>query len=109
MRGGLVLVSVDPSSNRWRFFALAIEPQGSAARLVVRWGRLGTDGRRDEHHFASMADAEAERARLLALRARRGYVVADERALARARRALGAYRAAHRAPAQLAFPAAAGF
>lgn len=33
MRGGLMLVSVDPSSNRWRFFALAIEPQGSAARL----------------------------------------------------------------------------
>jgi predicted DNA-binding WGR domain protein len=108
-RGLLMLVSVDPSSNRFRFVALSVEPQGAGARLIIRWGWVGTAGRSEAQLFASLADAEAERARLFALRARRGYVLADERVLGRVRRALGAHRAARCAPRQFAFPAAVGF
>jgi len=60
----------DPGRNMARFYALSIEETlFGQARLVRRWGRIGTIGRTVQHSFDH--EGEAVRVFLAVLRAKR--------------------------------------
>ena len=78
------LVSVEPSSNRFRFFVVELRAaEAGGAVLFKRWGRVGTAGRRVAEYFDEAAAAEEAFAVLLKKRARRGYVESGAGALSR--------------------------
>ena len=105
-----LLLSVDPSHNRYRFFRVELTPREcEGVELHRRWGRIGSDGRHAVERFPSPAAARAAHEALLALRSRRGYVDAADEDLARALRLMAHGRAGRRAPRQLQFPNEAGF
>ena len=72
------LTSVDPTTNRARFYVLAWRPTlwGGVA-LVRTWGRLGRPGRSRATVYADRQGAEADIRRLLRRRLRHGYRVVE--------------------------------
>ena len=70
------LSSVDPMTNRFRFYVLSVRPTlwGDVA-LVQSWGRLGSPGRSRMTNYATRAEAQAMIERLLRRRLRHGYRV----------------------------------
>jgi predicted DNA-binding WGR domain protein len=70
----LVLHRVDPSVNMARFYALSLENSLFGDILLVRrWGRIGTHGRVRFDWFDTPAEATSELARIVSVKARRGY------------------------------------
>ena len=77
-RRGVRLVSLDPATNRSRFYALAWRRSlfGEPA-LVCTWGRLGTVGRHRVRVFPDAQRAQAAIVALLRRRLRHGYRVVE--------------------------------
>jgi len=77
---GIQLQSIDPSRNRYRVYRLSWQPclWGGGA-LVRSWGRRGTQGRSQPSFFPDEEQAQAERERILRVRARHGYQVVGGR------------------------------
>lgn len=77
-----ILLSVEPETNRFRFFVIELRrlPDGTA-ELHRRWGRIGTQGRHEVEEFSTVRLAESARRGLIERRQRRGYVRADSAAL----------------------------
>jgi len=77
-----ILLSVEPETNRFRFFVIELRrlPDGSA-ELHRRWGRIGTQGRHEVEEFSTVPLAETARRTLIERRRRRGYVRADSATL----------------------------
>ena len=64
----------DPRRNMARFYSLSIEETlFGQARLVRRWGRIGTTGRTVQHSFDSESEAVRLFLELLKLKRMRGY------------------------------------
>ena len=64
----------DPSRNMARFYALSIEETlFGQARLVRRWGRIGTIGRMVQHSFDDEDEAVQLFLALLRAKRNRGY------------------------------------
>ena len=64
----------DPSRNMARFYALSIEETlFGQARLVRRWGRIGTMGRMVQHSFDDEGEAVRLFLELLRAKRSRGY------------------------------------
>jgi predicted DNA-binding WGR domain protein len=64
----------DPRQNMARFYALSIEETlFGQARLVRRWGRIGTTGRTVQHSFDSESEAVSLFLQLLLAKRLRGY------------------------------------
>jgi predicted DNA-binding WGR domain protein len=64
----------DPRRNMARFYALSIEETlFGQARLVRRWGRIGTIGRVVQHSFDDEGDAVQLFLELLRAKRNRGY------------------------------------
>lgn len=64
----------DPRRNMARFYALSIEETlFGQARLVRRWGRIGTIGRTVQHSFDDEGDAVQLFLELLRAKRMRGY------------------------------------
>ena len=72
------LRSVDPSTNRYRFYRLVEQKTlfGETA-LVIHWGRLGQPMRSRTEVFPSEADRAERREALLGRRRRHGYAHCD--------------------------------
>ncbi len=70
------LISVDSTTNRFRFYVLSWHPTlwGDFA-LVQTWGRLGRPGRFRTTSYATRAEAQGMIMRLLRRRLRHGYRV----------------------------------
>lgn len=70
-----LLFSVDPEENRFRFFAVELRVLGerAEAELHLRWGRVGTEGRRKVLTFPMAWDAQKARGGLLKRREAHGY------------------------------------
>ena len=68
------LLSVDPTTNRFRFFVVELRAEVGGAVLLKRWGRVGTAGRRATERFDNVETAQEAFAVLLEKRARHGYV-----------------------------------
>ena len=68
----------DPARRMARFYAVQVVPTlfGSWA-LLREWGRIGSPGTLRTDWFASEAEAEAARARLVQKKLRRGYRLAE--------------------------------
>lgn len=64
----------DATKNMARFYALSIEPTlfGTPC-LTRRWGRIGSKGQANTHHFLCEEDAVAMFLDLLRVRRARGY------------------------------------
>ena len=79
------LECVDPAANRFRAYHVAIEADLFAeCALVVSWGRIGRPGRTRVVASGDAAIVRLVAERLLRLRARHGYVVAQETPFPRA-------------------------
>jgi predicted DNA-binding WGR domain protein len=79
-RHELRLVSVDPATNRRRFYALRWQPSLFGEPALLRtWGRLGTVGRSRASAYPDAASAQAAIVALLRRRLRHGYRVVDWR------------------------------
>lgn len=64
----------DPRRNMARFYSLSIEETlFGEARLVRRWGRIGTTGRTVQHSFNTESEAVCLFLELLRAKRRRGY------------------------------------
>lgn len=64
----------DPRRNMARFYALSIEETlFGQARLVRRWGRIGTAGRTVQHSFDNEGEAVSLFLELLRAKRMRGY------------------------------------
>ena len=64
----------DPRRNMARFYALSIEETlFGQARLVRRWGRIGTEGRVVQHSFDDEGEAVCLFLELLRSKRMRGY------------------------------------
>ncbi|WP_348271483.1 WGR domain-containing protein [Mesorhizobium sp. 1M-11] len=64
----------DPGRNMARFYVLSIEETlFGHARLVRRWGRIGTTGRMVQHSFDDEGEAVGLFLELLRAKRRRGY------------------------------------
>jgi predicted DNA-binding WGR domain protein len=64
----------DPHRNMARFYSLSIEETlFGQARLVRRWGRIGTTGRTMQHSFDNEGEAVSLFLELLKLKRTRGY------------------------------------
>lgn len=105
----VLLLSVDASHNRYRFFRVWLRERPEGWEVNRRWGRIGTRGRHDATTYSSRAGAHAAENGLLRVRGRHGYEVASEEELLRQVRALAHRRAHQRAPRQLQFPLEEGF
>ncbi len=71
----LRLASIDAAANRFRSYRLSIEPDLFApCALRVAWGRIGRPGRERVVASGEPAEVLAVARRLVALRARHGYV-----------------------------------
>ncbi len=43
---------IDPAHNKWRFYALSVQPTLFGDWVLVReWGRIGRSGRRRHDHY----------------------------------------------------------
>ncbi len=72
------LVSIDPAENRYRFYRLQWHPTlWDDVALICVWGRIGTLGQVQVQHTARTPEAEGVAARILRLRLRHGYQLAD--------------------------------
>ena len=64
----------DPRRNMARFYALSIEETlFGQARLLRRWGRIGTTGRSVQHSFENESEAVSLFLELLRAKRTRGY------------------------------------
>ncbi len=74
----LRLVSIDPATNRARFYTLRRQATlwGDTA-LLCHWGRLGTAGRTRVLPVADHSSADATIARLVRRRLQHGYQVVE--------------------------------
>jgi predicted DNA-binding WGR domain protein len=70
----LRLRSIDPDQNRWRAYAIDLQPTlfGDLA-LVTRWGRIGTRGQEKIYHFPNREEALSRLRTLVRRRRRHGY------------------------------------
>jgi predicted DNA-binding WGR domain protein len=69
-----VLYHIDPARNRWRFYALSIEPNLYDAWSLIRsWGRIGTQGQQRTSWHTTQEEAEQAMKRKLREKQRRGY------------------------------------
>lgn len=70
----LYVERTDPKKNMARYYAMSIEPNlfGEAC-LIRRWGRIGANGQRREHHFAREEEAVSLFLQLVRKRRSRGY------------------------------------
>lgn len=70
-----ILLSVDPETNRFRFFVLELRRRDDgSAELHKRWGRIGTERQHAIEEFSTVRLAETTRAALIDRRLPRGYV-----------------------------------
>lgn len=67
------LESVDTGRNRRRWYRLTAEADLFGGRVVRRWGRIGSRGRRMEQACHTYAEAVREVERVLRVRCRHGY------------------------------------
>lgn len=79
----VVMHSIDPHGNRFRFFVLEIREHDGQHQLVRRWGRIGTAGREAVDLTGEPADVAAAWDRVVEKRLRRGYRVVEEDSTAR--------------------------
>ena len=77
----LLLRSVDPTRQRYREYAVSIQPGlfGDWC-LVTRWGRIGTTGQQRRYWFETAEEAEAQQRRILKQRERHGYHLIEQQA-----------------------------
>lgn len=70
----LYVERIDAEKKMARYYAMSIEPNlfGEAC-LIGRWGRIGANGQRREHHFAREEEAVGLILQLLRKRRLRGY------------------------------------
>ena len=70
----IVLTRTDQHRNMRRFYALDVAPTlfGEWA-LITEWGRIGSFGMVQRHHFADEASASAAQTKRIAIKQRRGY------------------------------------
>jgi predicted DNA-binding WGR domain protein len=70
----LYVERIDATKNMARFYAMSIEATlfGEAC-LTRRWGRIGSDGRREVHHFPREEEAVSLFLKLLRKRQLHGY------------------------------------
>ena len=65
----------DAQANCFRFYRLDLQPSlFGGCSLVRQWGRIGTWGRQAISLFETWDAAETERASLVKVKSRRGYV-----------------------------------
>lgn len=70
----LYVERTDPDRNMARFYALSIEETlFGQARLVRRWGRIGTEGKSIQHSFDDEGQAVSLFLELLRVKRMRGY------------------------------------
>ncbi len=73
-------VSVDPATNRFRFYSLSWQPMLFGGGALIRtWGRIGSTGRTLETVYEDRASAQALVEQLIKRRLQRGYRVVDAR------------------------------
>ena len=73
-RDGARFVSVDPTTNRARFYEVRLQATlWGAVALVRTWGRLGTPGRSAVRSYPEPGAARAAAERLVRRRLQRGY------------------------------------
>ncbi len=69
------LTNIDPKQNRYRFYYITVQPGlFENFRLIRRWGRVGSEGRRLSRSFETIEELNKEIQRLLRIRERRGYM-----------------------------------
>lgn len=74
----VVMHSIDPAENRFRFFVLEIREHDGRHQLVRRWGRIGTEGRETIDVTGEPADVAAALERVIARRRQRGYRIVED-------------------------------
>lgn len=72
----LCIFRCDPTLNRARFYEIALRPSLFAeVTLVLRWGRIGTQGQTRLQTFPDLVTAVAAAQAMAQAKRRRGYAV----------------------------------
>ena len=70
----MYLKSIDPGSNRFRWYGMALQPNlFGGIDVVCSWGRIGQRGREKGYRCENEAIAKAVMKRVARIRARHGY------------------------------------